>query len=318
MAKKNVKLSVGRGEKLPVLIDNFTTIDIDDCINGKDGQIYCNYNKSGNRYIYAHFEKDTKELFYIGLGKYNRCNQISQRNNYWKSVKNKHGLIIKLLEVELTLEKAMEREKFYIKKYQPKTNMTIGGDAGNNEKTRIKVYCYDKDGTFYKCFNSITDANIFFNTKENDSRINRCLSGERNSFAGYMWKTEYYESIDPYKKQKIWNQKAVHGYDLDGNYIESYSKVTDFKKGSRTGISNCLDKNATCMGSFWRTYKTDKIIVPKIKPALKESKKVIDKSTNMIFNSVSEASRYIGISKEVLRRKLSGIRNNNTNMIYYG
>lgn len=286
--------------------------------NGKDGQIHCEYTKSGKHYIYAHFQKDTEELFYIGLGKYNRCNQMCQRNNYWKSVKSKHGLIVRLLEVELNLEQAIEREKFYIKKYQPKTNMTIGGEAGNNEKTRIKVYSYHKDGSFYKCFYSITDANMFFNTKENDSRISRCLNGKRNSFAGYMWRTEYFEFIEPYKKSKSWNQKAVHRYDLEGNYTESYCKIKDFKEGSRNGISNCLDKNATFMSSFWRTFKEDKITVPTIRPALKERKMVIDKSTKMIFNSLSDAARHIGLNKETLRRKLSGIRNNNTNMIYYG
>jgi hypothetical protein len=109
------------------------------------------------------------------LGKYNRCNQINQRNKYWKGIKDKHGVVIGLLHVDLTLQEAKKIEVDYIKNYQPRANMTIGGEAGDCEKLRTKVFAYTKDGLFYKSFNSITEANVFFNIKENDSRIGRCL-----------------------------------------------------------------------------------------------------------------------------------------------
>jgi len=316
MAKKQVNLSVGRGEKLPVSIDRFVFIEPEDYYLGKENQVYCEFTKSGKHYIYAHFEKDTNNLFYIGLGKFNRCNQISQRNKFWKYVKRKHGLIIKFLEINLTPEEAIEKEKYYIKKYQPKTNITIGGEIGNVLNYRVKVYAYLKTGEFYKSFNSITEANIFLNTKENDSRINRCLTGERKSFANLIWSKECFERVAPYKKPKIYNQKEVYRYDLDGNFIEKYEKITDFKYG-HTGICNTLDKNYTYYNSFWRSTYSEKIETVKVIPALKPAKMVINTETGEIFKSTGAAAKILNCCRSVLERKLNGTRRNNTKMIYY-
>jgi hypothetical protein len=315
---KNVNLSVGRGEKLPVLIDSFTFVESENYYVGKENQIYCEHTKFGKQYIYAHFEEDTKKLFYIGLGKYNRCNQMNQRNKYWKFIKEKHGVIIKLLEVNLTLDEAKEREIFYIKKFEPRANMTIGGEAGNTENLRIRVYAYLKNGVFFKSFNSITDANVFLNTKENNSRINRCLKGERKSFSGYIWKTTYSEFIDPYKKSKAYNQRSAYRYDLNGNFIEKFEKISDFKEGSHTGICNVIDTDYTFKNSFWRSFEKDKIKVQKKQKALKECVKVIDITTNIVYNSISQAAKSNNIKPSNLQRKLQGHRRNNTNLRYYG
>lgn len=317
MAKKQVNLSVSRGEKLPLLMDSFTFVESENYYVGKENQIYCEHTKSGKQYIYAHFEEDTKKLFYIGLGKYNRCNQMTQRNKYWKFIKEKHGVIIKFLEVDLTLEQAKEREIYYIKKFEPRANMTIGGEAGNTENLRTRVYAYLKNGVFFNSFNSITDANVFFNQKENDSRINRCLKGERKSFAGYIWKTEYSESIEPYKKPIPYNQRAVYRYDLNGNFIEKLEKVTDFTEGSHTGISNVTDKNYTYYNSFWRSYYSEKIEVKEVKPALKPARLVKNTETGEIFKTIGQAAKSVNCCRSVLERKLNGIRRNNTNLIYY-
>jgi hypothetical protein len=315
---KNVNLSVGRGEKLPVLMDGFTFVESENYYVGKENQIYCEHTKVGKQYIYAHFEEDTKKLFYIGLGKYNRCNQMNQRNKYWKFIKEKHGVIIKLLEVNLTLDKAKEREIFYIKKFEPRANMTIGGEAGNTENLRIRVYAYLKNGVSFNSFNSITDANVFFNTKENDSRINKCLKGERKSFAGYIWKTTYSEFIEPYKKSKPYNQKSVYRYDLNGNFIEKFDKILDFKEGSHTGICNVIDTDYTYKSSFWRSFKSNNINVQKKPNALKECVKVIDITTDVIYDSISQAAKANNIRPSNLQRKLQGKRRNNTNLRYYG
>jgi len=242
--------------------------------NGKDGQVYCEHTKSGKHYIYAHFEKDTKELFYIGLGRYNRCNHVVNRNQYWKNIRNKHGVVIKFLSVNLTAEEAAEKEKLFISQLSPKSNMTSGGELYYENGKVTKVYAYNKDGSFYMEFPSISSANIFFNQNENDSRINRCLKNERKSFKEFIWRAEYFKSIDPYKKTKIHNQRCVYRYDLDGNFIEKLEKISDFKEGSRAGISNVLDKDYVCHNSFWRSTYAKKIDTKKITPALKESIKV--------------------------------------------
>lgn len=298
-----------------VSMSDFTFVNDKIYHTGKEGQVYSEYTKSGRHYIYAHFEADTQKLFYIGLGKYNRCNQISQRNKYWKGIKEKHGVAIGLLHVDLTLEQAKIMEVDYIRKYQPKANMTIGGEAGNCEKLRTKVFAYTKDGLFYKSFNSITEANVFFNTKENDSRINRCLKQERKSFAGYVWKTEEFDTISKYVKSKPYNQRAVYRYDLNGNFLEKYDKVTDFKEGSHTGICGPIDTDYTYYNSYWRSYYSEKIEFNRLNKALKENKRVLDKESGKIYDSISIASKTLNVHHQSLRRKLIGERRNNTSFV---
>lgn len=296
---------------------NLKYLDVKPYFNGKDGQVYCDFMKNGKQYVYAHLQKDTGELFYIGIGKGNRINQIRQRNKYWKNIHNNHGLITKFLHINITLKEAKELEKMYIKLLSPKANMTIGGEAGNNEKTRTSVFCYKKDGTFYKKFESISDANVFFNTKENNSRINRCLKGERLSFNGFIWKDYFIDNVEPYKKSKPHNTKPVYRYDLNGNFVEKLDKISDFKEGNRSGISGCLDKNYTYYNSFWRSYYADKIKVDAPKKAIKMAKKVINIETGDIFESISKAAQSVNCCRSVLERKLSGIRKNNTTLKYY-
>lgn len=282
---------------------------------GVNGQIYGEHTKSGKHYIYAHKIPSTKEIFYIGLGKYNRCNQILQRNKYWKHIYNKHGLEIEILHNNLTLDSAKNIERQYIKKLQPRANVTIGGEAGMNEGLRKKVYCYLKNGNFFKSFDSITEANIFFDTKENDSRITRCLQEKRKSFKNLIWTEIHREQMLPYKKSPVHNIKAVYRYDLQGNFICKLNKITDFKEGSRSGISLCLDKNYTFFGSFWRSYFKEKIDAPIVIPALKLASSVKDLKTGIIYKSIREAAKSLSCCDSVLQRKLSGKRKNNTTYI---
>lgn len=320
--KKSPKLSVGRGEKLPAskgagltLMEDLTFPNISIYHIGKDGQIYSESTKSGLHYVYGHFTADTHELFYIGLGKFNRCNQLVGRNKYWTNIKNKHGVIVRLLDAELSQEDASEKESYFIRKYQPRANMTIGGEAGANSGLRKKVYAYNKDGSFFRAFDSISDANVFFGSKPNDSRISRCLSGIRQSFSGVVWRDEFYESIPKYTRNRPHNARKVYRYDLDGNFIESYDKINEVNEGTHSGISISLDTEYSYLSSFWRTEYADKISVKRLKPALKEAKKVLDTQSNKVYPSITSAAKELGCGTETLRRKLIGDRKNNTKFI---
>jgi hypothetical protein len=317
MAKKNVSLTIGRGEKCYYIDDkDFKFIDTGETVLGKNGQIYCDYTSNGLRYVYAHFQKDTNKLFYIGLGRNNRCNQTIQRNKYWKNVFKKHGIIIKFIAVNLLIEEAKNIEKEWILKTNPVCNMTIGGEAGEGA-VRTKVYCYNKDGSFYQSFNSLSDANRHLLKRPQDARISRCLNGERLSAHGFVWKKEYTESIPKYVRPKAYNAKTFYRYDLNGFFIEELNTLNSFNEGSKSGISICLDKNYTHKGSFWRSYKAEKIecVVPK--PALKEPKKVIDNSSGKIYMSISSATKNIKRSGSYLEDRLNGKITNNTAFNFY-
>ena len=284
----------------------------------KDGQVYCDITRSGKHYVYAHLNPKTGEFFYIGSGYKERCNQFVQRSQYWKDYFNKHGVLIKFLDYNLTKQQSIEIEKELIKAVNPICNVQHGGECGYDKGLKKRVYAYNKDGSFFMEFRTVSDANMFFNISTSDSRILRCVKGERKSFKGKIWSETKLSSVPEYRPQPAWNIKEVHRYDLNGNYIESYKKVTDFKEGSRTGICNVLDTDYTCKNSFWRTYKVDKIEASKKSEALKESVSVIDITTNVIYDSISKAARANGIKPSNLQRKLQGKRNNNTNLRYYG
>jgi len=313
---ENVNFSVGREDRIQATIYDFTFPPIESTFIGRESQIHSEHNKSGLWYVYGHFEEDTKELFYIGLGRHNRCNQITRRNKYWHAIKNKHGLIIKIFYFGLSKEDAVNKEKFYIKKYWPKANMTIGGEAGNSEKTRKRVFAYNKDGTYFRSFDSMLEANVFFNRRENDSRISNCIKGRRLSFAGFIWKEEFSSSVSKYKKPKRHNAKKVYRYDLNGNFMECFESMNDFKGGSHSGISVCIDKDYTYHSSFWRSYYSEKIEATKPNAALIKSRKVIDTLTNTIYPSISSAAKYLGCNSRTLRRKLIGETHNNTTFVF--
>lgn len=283
------------------------------CKVGKDNQIYGDFTRSGKHYVYYHCLPYNGEVFYVGLGKNNRCNQINQRNIYWKNVVKKHGFIVRIFCCDLTIEEAVFIEKELIKLWKPKCNLTNGGDTCFPTNS-IPVYAYNKNGTFFKRFSSISEANSFLGSSFNSPKIGKCIKNQLFSYKGYFWKNYYCEKIDPPKRKPIYNIKKVYRYSLDGTFLKSYEKISDFDEGPRTGISNSLDKNLTYYGSFWRSYYKEKIEVPVVLPALKPSKKVINLISGEIFPSVSKAAKQLNCCRSVLERKLNGQRKNNTTL----
>ena len=285
---------------------------------GKNGQIYCDITKSGKHYVYAHLNPKTGEFYYIGSGHSNRCNQVFQRNSYWKKYFNEHGMLIKFIDYDLTKEQAIEIEKALIKEINPICNIKIGGESGYDAKLKKRVYAYNKDGSFFMEFPTVSDANVYFGISANDSRILRCIKKERKSYKGKIWTDTKMDSVPIYEKTKAWNIRIAHRYDINGNYLETYNKVTDFKDGYHTGICNVIDTDYSYKNSFWRSFKADKITVNKKKEALKECVKVIDITTNVVYDSISQAAKANNIKASNLQRKLQGKRRNNTNLRYYG
>ena len=62
--------------------------------------------KKNNFYVYAHFEKDTGRLFYIGKGSNKRAWDFWNRNRHWKSIVKKHGVEAVIVSKNLTEEEA--------------------------------------------------------------------------------------------------------------------------------------------------------------------------------------------------------------------
>lgn len=88
-------------------------------------------------YTYAHFTKDTNELFYIGKGSFTkqgdfkRANACTGRNAFWKNKVNKHkGFKVEILAVWKTEQEAFAHEEFLISVMKEKlVNLTFGGEG---------------------------------------------------------------------------------------------------------------------------------------------------------------------------------------------
>lgn len=96
-----------------------------------------NNEKSDNRnvYLYFHINPVKNEIFYVGIGTTGRAWNYRQRNIFWKRTFKKYGVIVNIVEDKLTLDEAVEREKYYINKIGrrnlklgPLVNLTDGGE----------------------------------------------------------------------------------------------------------------------------------------------------------------------------------------------
>jgi hypothetical protein len=87
--------------------------------------------------VYQHIRCDTKEIFYIGIGKTKkRAYSKNGRNLYWKRVVSKVSYEVEILFEDLSWEEACNKEKELILKYGRKNlekgtlvNMTNGGEG---------------------------------------------------------------------------------------------------------------------------------------------------------------------------------------------
>ena len=99
-----------------------------------------------DRCVYFHLRPDTKEIFYIGIGSKRRVNTKNGRNKYWKKIVEICGKPIVLVIADgLTMEQAVELEKFWIKHHglHRLANISPGGDGvsgfAHSEETRMKI-----------------------------------------------------------------------------------------------------------------------------------------------------------------------------------
>ena len=85
-------------------------------------------------YVYKWIAKDLNEIFYIGKGTGNRCNQIACRNEIFKKYYNNHDCEVQIIEYFDNEQDAFKREAELIKYYhslgQAKASLDDGGKGG--------------------------------------------------------------------------------------------------------------------------------------------------------------------------------------------
>lgn len=135
-----------------------------------------------------------------------------------------------------------KKEQYWINKLKPNLNsvLIVGSFVKQTEeqlqKKRdaicVKVYQYNLKGEFIKEWEGIVDA-----AKATGARgacISKCAKGKGYTAAGFMWRYEYSESIEPYENRSI--LQKVNVYNRNGKLIHASKTIEE--------LSEILD--ATC------------------------------------------------------------------------
>ncbi len=177
----------------------------------------------------------------------------------------------------------------------------------NIYNSKIPVYLYDIDGNYIKSYVSMSDCCKDLNI--NLSRVQRAvkIGNEVNNY--YLSTTLSFKFIKP----KIPNITGdIHQYNLDGEYIKSYTNKNDLGEFNINEINRSIKESRSYKGFIWiRGEKLDR--VPNMKNKVKQTRKVGQYTMNgeliKIFNTVREAKRYFPSVSKVLRGQANHCHN---------
>jgi hypothetical protein len=100
-------------------------------------------------YVYTHLNPQTKEVFYVGIGKGNRAwNQWAGRNKFWENYVNKYGFEVEIIAENITRNQAGKIEmeliahlgRRQIEEGGTLVNRSIGGDGGSGGYTHTEEW----------------------------------------------------------------------------------------------------------------------------------------------------------------------------------
>lgn len=112
----------------------------------------------------------------------------------------------------------------------------------------IAIVALNKDGSFFKEFESSIKAAKFLNLKS-DTAIRNATNGWSKSCSGYLWvkKSEYNPNNNYCYSIKEIKQVKVYEFNLEGELIKVWNKISDFDKisgYSQNGLRKAIiDKN---------------------------------------------------------------------------
>ena len=223
---------------------------------------YCIYKHTlPNQKVYIGKTCDVKR-------RWRACNYVG--NWFFYSAIQEYGwenITHEILEDNLTLEEANEKEKYYIALYQS-TNSQYGynlraGGAGDGAmasktekfKERYKrVYQYTLEGDFVAEWDNLTLAAESCGGINKITGISQCCNGKRKTAYGFQWR---YEKFDRLSKQELTGvKKRIVQKDLEGNVIQVYNSVSEAADAlgmkSHTSICNVLNgRTKTAYGFLW-------------------------------------------------------------------
>lgn len=232
-------------------------------------KIYC---------VYIHTKKSDGKPLYVGKGLRKRAHSFSGRSEYWKRIKNKHGVNVLIVKSGISECCAFSIEKILIKNIGRENlcNMTDGGEGTSGRvpsksqrlkcsisnsgkipsmKTREAAKRVNSKPVGTKCglvFKSISDASRFINPKKHHAvkvSISQCANGKTGKSYGYEWafiidgKLDF-RYVSKMSQPRPKRHKAIRN-NLGDEFISitsavSFLKANGWPKASTTGICKNL------------------------------------------------------------------------------
>ena len=149
------------------------------------------------------------------------------------------------------------------------------------EDTRkIPVFQYSENGEYDCCYESINDASRVLGINS----ANLSCAIKLSSLCHGKYFTNIFSSNFSISKSEQINSTEIHQYDLDGNYVASYTHMGAAKKvlGIKSDIYKAIKLGRTAGNFQWSFEKLDRM--PKVQPKAGKARKVgkFDKDWNFI------------------------------------
>lgn len=193
------------------------------------------------------------------------------------------------------------REVYWIKFYNSYFNgynMTIGGNGAKKYDDNMLLECWNTSDNIVEAANEIGCDRGHLSKRLQSIGVNKC-------------------DIKKKRYKSIQNKRGflIYKYDLNGNYLESFSSINDARR--KTGISHielCIDgKTNTAGGYIWSKNKFERFpIKDQSNNRCGQKKKIVayDRYGRLIkkFNSIREASIQLNLDFSNISKACRGIQ----------
>ena len=241
-------------------------------------------------YLYRHIRLDKNEVFYIGIGGFNKNEETNSykrayaktnRNKYWKHIVDKTEYIVEIIYDNINFNQACGKEREYIKLYGRKNlglgtlcNLTDGGDGSSGllltEEHKRKI---SESVKGYK------------HTKETKEKLSILKKGKVSNRKGEILSEETKNKISESNKGKKRTQKFINNLIGRKLSIKTIQKISEANKGRKMSETT---KQKLCESHY---------------------KKIICLDNNIIYNSIKEAAEELNLLRNLISKVLLGKRN---------
>lgn len=191
-------------------------------------------------YVYAWYNKKTKEIFYVGKGCRDRYKQVRNRNKLFMNYYNNNDCDVKIIKYFDSEQEAFEYEHKHIvrlkKKGQCSCNLDNGGTGGVNFIWTDEMREYKSEYNPMKA--SKHRKRMSKNNPMKDENISMIV-GEKHKRKIVINGTVYAGTIDASRKIGVATNTILNwckrGYDTNGNpcrYYDEEQKEYTYKKSS--------------------------------------------------------------------------------------